>query len=215
MITFPRSFPTDDFTDCEFKLVRGDVINRTYRGQVQTMELADPYWTIKATTNFLDKVKRAQWQAWANSLKGSIKTFYAYDPEKTYPLAYGRAVLSLLRHGGGAFDGSATLTGSTFDTLSLSNLPDNYQFVEGDHISIAITGAKLSLHEVIEAVTGDASGVATVTVEPPIVGAPTLAAGAQLIKASCEMVMTPNTFSAPAAGSGLTQITFEGTQPLV
>ena len=213
-ITYPRSFPTTQFTyPCDFKLMRGDAVNRSYGGRVDAMELADPYWSMKATTIDLDGPTRAIWRAWNATLKGSTKRFYAFDPDSVYPNAYGAGVLNLTRHGGGSFDGTCTLTGTTAGSLSLSNLPDNFVFSIGDNISIGMSGSQRSLHLITEAVTGNSSGVATVSVEPPVRAGADNSAAVQLVKATCIMVMVPGTFSASTQDYA-SPISFEAVQTL-
>lgn len=107
-------------------------------------------------------------RAWFNSLRGGIFNFLAHDPARPYPRNYPSGVSHLSRAGGGAFDGTATVTAVTATTIALSTLPANFVFMAGDYISLVKSG-KYSLHQIMEAVTGNGSGVATVTVEPPVV----------------------------------------------
>lgn len=214
-IAFPRDFPTSDFSNCDFNLVRGDAVARSYAGQIQAIELADPYWTMKATTQPLTPALRAKWKAWAASLKGSINQFYAFDIERLYPINYGASALTLTRAGGGTFDGTASLDAATATTLSISGLSNAYALAAGDHVSIGLEGGQRSLHVVTEDDTALVDGTVTVNVEPPVPASFDLLAAVQLVAPKCIMVMKPNSFNAPADGTGLAPVSFEAVQVLV
>lgn len=212
-IIFPRNLPGPGFETCEFDIVRNDAVNRDGAGHVDSMELYDPFWSMKASTPPLTRAERAVWRGWNLSLRGSNKRFFAHDPEHEYPRAYGKAALDLLRHSGESFDGTCTLVSTTATTLALEDLPDGYQFKIGDNVSIGMTGAQRSLHVVTEDVAGDTDGNATIPVEPPVRTGADVEVAVQLVRASCIMVMVPGTFSAPAA-NGLTPVSFQAVQVL-
>jgi hypothetical protein len=107
-------------------------------------------------------------KAWFHSMRGGIYNFLAHDAARPFPSNYPSGFGSMTRAGGGAFDGTATVTAVTATTIALSTLPANFVFKAADYISLVKSG-KYSLHQIMEAVTGNGSGVATVTVEPPIV----------------------------------------------
>lgn len=199
-ITYPRSFPFDPaFARVNFKLVAVESNNRTRGGAVLGVELADAYWSAEFETGLINYKKRAVWQAWANTLRG-LRTFYGFDPEKAYPIAYGSAVLALTRFGGGAFDGTCTVASSTTSAVTLSALPAGYQFKTGDHIMLPYSASR-ALHQVVEDTTANSSGVATgISVEPPIrSGVLTTALAASVVKPSCVMMVVPGSFDAPGS----------------
>jgi hypothetical protein len=212
-INYPRDFPTKSFKSCDFKLMRSDAVNRSYGGRVDAMELTDPYWQMTATTSVLLPPQRALWRAWNASLKGSTKTFYAFDPDTRYPQNYGASVLNLMRAGGGSFDGTCTLTATTTSSLSLSTLPANYSVAVGDYVSIQMSIGTRSLHIVTEPIVASAGGVVTVSVEPPVRTGAILSAFVQLVEAKCLMVMAPQSFSSPASEYS-SPISFQGVQVL-
>jgi hypothetical protein len=210
-IIYPRPFPTLRFNNCDFALVRVDAVNRSLGGNIDAFELAEPYWSMNAATVNLSIADRGRWQAWAASLKGS-KTFYAFDPDKVYPAAYGPAVLNLIRYGGGAFDGTATLTATAPGTISLSDLPANFAHTWGDHVSIGMSGGGRSLHVIQADAAGGAGGTSTVAVEPPVIADADFTAAVQLVRPTCIMKLVPGSFKAP--GSGLAApVSFQGVQP--
>jgi hypothetical protein len=107
-------------------------------------------------------------KAWFNSMRGGTFNFLAHDAARPYPRNYPSGFGGMTRAGGSAFDGTATVTAVTTSTIALSTLPANFVLKPADYISLIKSG-KYSLHQIMEAVTGNGAGVATVTVEPPIV----------------------------------------------
>lgn len=210
-ITYPRAFPTFKFNNCDFDLVRVDAFNRSMGGDIDAIELAEPYWSMTAATVNLSIADRGRWQAWKASLKG-FKPFYAFDPDKVFPAAYGPAVLNLTRYAGGAFDGNATLTATTAGTISIANLPVNFAHTWGDHISIGMSGAGRSLHVIQADVVGSNVGTSTVVVEPPVIAGADLAAAVQLVRPTCIMKLVPGSFKAPGSGKAA-PVSFQGVQP--
>lgn len=217
-ITYPRQFPTglDCFVLGHFFLAPRDAVNETRGGAILSMEFADAHWEAVYETQPFKRVERAVWQAWWASLRSHFP-FLAYDPEKRFPLNYGKAVLELPRAGGGAFDGTALVTAATATTISLSLLPANFVVLVGDHISLALSDGRRGLHQVLEQVTGSAGGAVTVTVEPrvrtaQVVGGSTVA---NMVKPLCEMFIKPGTFAAPMNLIERTPVSFEAVQRLV
>lgn len=208
-ITFPRSMPTDKFESATFELVRNDAINRA-GGRISSHGLFDPYWSFKATTIPLYADDRAKWRAWSMSLKGAANAFLAFDPECVYPLAYGESVLNLARAAGGAFDGTATVAGTTATTISLSGLPADYVASVGDNVSVQLTTGRRTLHVVQEQKTGESDGTISLAIEPPVIGTVSLAQPAQLVRATCTMKLA--SFSAPAAGGLASPVSFEAVE---
>jgi hypothetical protein len=107
-------------------------------------------------------------KAWFNSMRGGTFNFVAHDASRPYPRAYPSGFAGMTRAGGGGFDGTAQVTAVTATTIALSTLPASFVFEPADYISLVKSG-RYSLHQIMEAVTSDGSGLATVTVEPPIV----------------------------------------------
>lgn len=212
-ITYPLTFPDGPgFAEGEFTLSVVEAVNTLPSGAVQAMEIGEPLWTARFAAPPCDARQRARWQAWKAALRGSIGTFLAFDPEKAFPLAYGEAVLGLTRAGGGAFDGTASLTAWTASTLTLSTLPATYQAAAGDMVSFPWKGGK-ALHMVVGDTAASAGGVLTVTVMPPVRLSPAPAAGAvvDLVRPSCLMRIRPGSFSAPARREKQ-PVVFEGVQ---
>jgi hypothetical protein len=211
-LSYPLAFPTiTQFEDTpSFKLSEALAINRSGAGAMETMELADPIWSGRWLVYIKREADRGLWTAWRMALIGGAG-FLGHDPGRPFPLAYGQGVLALLRHGGGAFDGTATLSSFTATTITLSNLPDLYRALPGDRVSLVRPGSQRSLHEVVETVTGNSSGVVTLNVQPPVPSDVTPGSTAvQLVRPQAIFVLSADTFDAPSRGNH--SVSFEGTQ---
>jgi hypothetical protein len=217
-ITYPREFPVglDCFISGSFHLSPRDAINETRGGSTLSMEIADPHWEAVFETQPFQRTERAVWQAWWATLRSHF-SFLGYDPEKRYPLNYGKDVLTLLRAGGSAFDGTALVTGITTSTITMGFLPANFVMLAGDHISLELSGGQRGLYQVVEQVTGSGAGGITVTVEPRvrtnlvIVGTTM----ANMVKPKCEMFVRPGTFAAPHNALERQPVIFEAVQRLI
>ncbi|MFG1304149.1 hypothetical protein V5F34_08420 [Xanthobacter autotrophicus] len=213
-IIYPRETPGRAFQSVDFKLLEIAVSNTLQNGAVQTMDLGDPLWTATFRTPVLLAQDRQTWQAWAMSLRRGRK-FLAFDPEKEFPAAYRATVLNMTRAIGGAFDGSATLGAVTATTVQVLGLPALYQARAGDMLSFPWNGVR-ALHQVVEDAAANSSGIATLSVEPPVRlnPAPAASATVDLVKPACVMLLKPGTFSAPASYDPQ-PVSFEAVQAIV
>lgn len=211
------TFPRDLFSGVRwmeqsvFDLMPVESVNRA-GGSEQFMELGSPYWQGRFMSEPVDWQIRARAHAWKDSMRGG-KTFFGSDPFRWYPGAYGKSALTLLRHAGGAFDGTAHLDSIAGVTATISTLATAYRFSDGDMVEIPRASNQLGLHQVLEPVTA-AAGVATVTLDPPpfadsVIGS----AAVRVVKARCVMVIRSGSFQAPA-GVGERSIVFEAVQTL-
>jgi hypothetical protein len=212
-LSYPLAFPSiARFRDTpSFKLNEALAVNRSGAGELELMELADAAWSARWQTPVLTDAHRAAWTAWRMALTGGAG-FLGYDPGRPWPLAYGASVLDLTRAGGGAFDGTAKLTAFDALTVQLSTLPASYIVTAGDRVSLVRPSSQRSLHEVIEAVTANGSGVATASVMPPLPDDLVLNSTAvQLVRPTAVFILTPGTFEAPTGVDPLA-VAFEGMQ---
>jgi hypothetical protein len=162
-ITFPRDLlqPIRTVTFDLMHFVKGAGMG----GPV--IESRDPLWMAEYETPPLTNAQLAEWRAWWASMRGGVRQFYAYDPKTPYPLLYPNGVSGLTRAGGGAFDGTTTITAIAARSITLGTLPVGFVISAGDKLGL-VEGGLRSLHIVVEAGTANGSGVATVAVEPPI-----------------------------------------------
>lgn len=88
-ITYPRTLPdVAKFTKAAFNIER--IVERTsFRdGSQQRVEIGMPMWKVQYTTRPLDRDEVDELKAWWDSLRGGLKTFYAYPAERPYPVNY-------------------------------------------------------------------------------------------------------------------------------
>lgn len=216
-ITYPRDFPTglDCFVAGSFHLAPRDAVNETRGGAILSAEIGDAHWEAVYETQPFRRPERAIWQAWWATLR-SHWSFLGYDPEKRFPLNYGKGVFNLSRAGGGAFDGTALVSSATATTISLTTLPAAFVMLVGDHVSLALSDGRRGLHQVVEQATSSAGGAVTVTVEPRVrtsvvVNGSTVAS---LVKPKAEMFIRPGTFAAPHNAHERLPVSFEAVQRL-
>lgn len=214
-LVFPRPLPAGEwFAQADFRLSEPYAVNELAGGGYQVMELATRRWLADFTTVEVDAADRQMWQAFLNTLRGGQRAFLAFDPEKTYPRAYGPGVLNLSRAVGGAFDGTGVLNSWTSSSLQILGLPANYRATTGDMISFDWNGTK-ALHQIAEDAVAQASGVLNVSVEPAVLALPppTFGASVAFVRPACVMRVIPGTVSAPAAAY-LAPVRFNASQVL-
>ena len=210
-IIYPRAMIDVPYVSVDFSLSRSLVTAQHGNGSIQVAEPYGARWTLSLTTKPLKASMFDQYEAWWLSLKGGQKRFYAYDARRCMPWAY-LSGLPATRFDGSAFDGTAAinLTTTAGNTLSVKNLPANYKFSVGDYIGWSRAGV-LSLHKVVEAVTGSGAGIALVAVEPRL----SIPANADdivtLVKPKCLMAPIAESWSGVKDGA-LNAISFKAIQ---
>lgn len=154
---------------------------------LQTIERAPPLWIAKYSTPNLSPEREQIFQAFIDSLEGSLVPFLAFDPRKPRPWAY-RSVAgepwiapgqSYCRVLGGNYAAS---------TINLDRFAVGATITAGDYISIKISN-QWFLWRAGETRTADGSGLITglkVTPRPPTY---TTTQNARLVRACCTMKM--------------------------
>lgn len=114
----------------------------------------------------------AEWQAWAASLRGGMRTFKGIpirDGRKLYrwPLAHPRGFAELT-YSGSPWGGSGNLSaiGEQRDIVTINQLPNGMILSVGDFISLPV-GSVNHLHQILEGGTVSGNAI-TVTVEPTV-----------------------------------------------
>jgi len=211
-ITYPRAFPqTIKWARSAFSLPRGNAINQLNTGAIQAMEVSEPLWRVAFETEPLIWSDRRAWEAWERTLRGGASAFVGYDWVGSYPIAYGGLAAALTKATGGAWTGTGIITARTAFTLTMSDLPANYQAKAGDRLSYE-WGLGRAYHEVVEDVAANSGGVITVTVEPYLREPyPSTSTTVTLIRAPIVLKMVPDTWSAPD-DLGPQRISFEAVQ---
>ena len=145
-------------------------------------------------------------------LKGGVERIYMSDWLRKWPVAYPGGFGTLTRHGGGAFDGTATVTTLTAQTIALSTLPDGFALAAGDMIGLS-EGAYRGLYRIVADATASGAGTVTVTVEPEVATSRfSTAAVANLASPVCVMQLTDDDSARAGnretASFSLTQVPF-------
>ncbi len=224
--TFPITVPTFGFIGRPaFDPVRRQTAGVIQSGRDWVIDRGAPQWSLSLKTKPLFNSEIGQWLAFNAALRGGARFFSMWDPWREYPAAYMPAGWgSLTRHGGGAFDGTATVTalgasglpGAARDTLAFGTLPDGFLLNPGDMVGLSQSGL-MSLHRILDpAQLTSAVGAVTAWVEPEVPANFTTAAVAQFHRASAKFRMVSFSLPIDAAGRARPgQVTMTGLSVLL
>lgn len=198
-ISFPRAFPSIArmFNGGKLELTRPQSRNDLYGLVTEVINLGDPRWLGSWTTPPLSRDDKQVWEAWKDSLRGGMNQFYGYDPMQLYPKNYPTGFAGLVIAGGSTpFTGLAVdVTATTTTTIALGQLPASFAFKVGDLVGL-VQSTNRQLHRVLEDVTANGSGVATITVEPTVnTTLFTASATLNLVKPVIKMVLDQESWS--------------------
>lgn len=221
-LSFPRTFPVSPsgiITRCNFDYTPVGGFSRALSGQIAFQEtVGGTLWELSMTTMGLNSDDFDLWHAWVLSLKRG-DTFKGFDPRanRNYPLAYGPGVLSMTRAGGGAFDGTASITAAGGEVISIGSplfLPANYIVTVGDYISFAWLGGQY-LVKALETKLANGSGVlANLSVGPWLRTGGTVPVTASLVDPYCLMKLKPGSWSGERPAGLYGPVSFEAIQTL-
>jgi len=140
-----------------------------------------PLWAAQFDIDRSDPASADLWRAFFARLRGRIRRFYAYDTTRRRPLAHRFDLLTLIRAGGGAFNGAATSWSQSIDAdgeaaVTLNGLPAGMALSIGDYIGFkwdaagAVSGSyeRRTLARVVLPSVADGAGQVVATVEPPL-----------------------------------------------
>lgn len=147
---------------------------------VQTLELVGQRWRADYELPIMARPDAAPWTAFLSRLKGRAGRFYSLDPAAMTPL--GNA-------GGSPIIATASQTGQIVVTAGwTANVPNILK--AGDYLSWNTPTGWRELHQAVVDVGTDASGVASLTMVPPIREIPS--SGATITKSgpTCVMMLT-------------------------
>lgn len=203
-----NSLPTHPrISGVNFRLSTVQAGNPSRGGEYQGVDLAEPVWLATLEMKPMDAALAGELRARLTSRRGTLRTMYVYDASWQKPLAYRRSANVA------AWDWSSTLV--TMDsssglvsetptpwgeprvtainrataTLTVAGFAANAQISYGDY-GHWDDGVKRRLHMVVEPAQANASGIATLTVEPPPPASTlVLPAPFEMYRASAEMVI--------------------------
>lgn len=160
-INYPLSLPqTNAIRSIELRTINAVAYSRspfTFSGQVHAY--AGQMWQADVTLKPMRRSDAEEWISWLVSLKGQFGTFYLGDPLACTPRGSARDADTITVDG-------ATTSGNTIDIQSAPVSTTNY-LKAGDYLQIG-TGISRQLFKVLQNVSTDSSGTATVDVWPNV-----------------------------------------------
>ncbi|HVQ09523.1 MAG TPA: hypothetical protein VMS43_13915 [Allosphingosinicella sp.] len=181
MITFPRDMPSVGALGQWFELDRVDYLSPEAGGRLGAVTAGQPLWKMAVGLQNMVPDDADIWRAWIPVQRGAGRLFYGRDLDRPYPKAYRGGFAGMTRAGGGAFDGAATSWSEALDSennsrVTLNGLPANFALGLGDYIGFRWDDAEYpggnlkrrAMVRVVDAATGSAGGVLTVTSEPAV-----------------------------------------------
>lgn len=182
-VSYPRQIPAYlGVSELTMVIQRSQVVAQTRGGLVQAAERGRSLWRVSGTVSISRPEQFDGLLAWFDSLRGSLNTFQFYNIGRQRPIAYpGDGWAGFTRHGGGAFNGTATVTAASGYGVTIGALPSQYIVSEGDMISWPWRSTR-TLHRVVEGGTA-VNGVVSVQVEPDVPAGGTLPQTIQLERA--------------------------------
>ncbi|MDF1599729.1 hypothetical protein PZ895_08055 [Mesorhizobium sp. YIM 152430] len=130
--------------------------------RTEAQAFGTPYWVANYTPGWLQERDYGLMDAFMMRAGDGQEVFRAYDPFRPRPTAHDSGQpLSGTRAAGGAFDGTATITARTANSLTISGLPALFQFRAGDYVEVRKSASMISLHRVMADVAANGSGVVT------------------------------------------------------
>lgn len=155
-ITYPVNIPNHQFATMNMRLRRSSAMTESsFTLQQQVYQYEGAVWEADITLPPMTYAEARQWEAFIVSLRGMRGTFIMGNPLNTAPTGTASTVLlngqALVRATEAAVDGA-----SLGETLKA-----------GDYFSIG-TGADQHIHQIIQDVTFNDTGAATIDFEPPL-----------------------------------------------
>lgn len=170
---------------------------RSRAGGVQVVSYGDAFWEcMLKTPDSLTSAQVLAMKAWFDRMEGGLHTFLAHDDALPWPSAYPNGFAGLLKQDNVTpFTGTAACSAIGARLITVTGLPDLFQFRPGDYLGL-VQASRYSLHRVVDTVTADTAGVATnVPVVPPIkTSVFTTAASVNLARPLAEFVPDPATW---------------------
>lgn len=184
--------------------------SRQAGGNPRVADLGPEVWMAKIGCSQMSNDRAKQASALINKMRGSLGTFYAWDPRAQYP----QADLD------GTILGASTVTiyelGDDNKSLRLAGLPVGYTLTAGDKLCWdqgTDPDVHRCLHEFSDTVVADSNGrTAMVEVSPHIRPGASTGLTVTLIRPSAEMMITPGSYDFPSNGALFSGISFSAVQ---
>lgn len=206
------SFPLTDIlsflpiADQTFPLVSRQELSRQASGVTLAKELGSAIWAPTFSTDIVDNDDAVAYEAKLNSLDGAINPFTAGDMRRLYPRS----------HPTGVFGDTGILhsVNANNKALSISGLDAGFVLSIGDYLAFTY-GSSRALHQVVEAVTANGSGLTTeFEVRPHIRPGWSLSAAITLKQPKGYFTLVPGSVSSKVSGPINSVISFQAVQYL-
>lgn len=188
--------PLIDWQAVTFDPVQPRNTSRMEGRRTEAQTFGTPYWIATYTPGWLEERDYGLMDAFMMRAGDGQEVFRAYDPFRARPIAWGNSTpLTGTRATGGTFDGTATITARTANSLSVSGLPAGFQVRAGDYVEVRKSASLISLHRVMADVAADGSGVVTLAIRHNLdLQTFTLPLAANFEKPSCLMQIDPGSY---------------------
>lgn len=207
-ISFPLTtlFDVAQIADQSFQLQSRQELSRMASGITIAKDFGSALWSATFTTGQMANDDALTLEAKLNALDGSIQLFEAYDLRRPNPKAY--------PDGTGANNGVLASVNANNKALALSGLAAGQVVSVGDYLSFDY-GASRALHQAVESVTANGSGMTSqFEVRPHIRSGWTLSpsTAVKLKSPRGQFVMLPNSVSSKSSGALHTIVSFQAIQ---
>lgn len=152
--------PALGFNQTEFDLVVPRAVNRMRGRRTESIARGTPYWRASYQIIPLAPEKAGKADAWIRKVMSRGGVFRAYDASRPRPVEYSHSPLNWTPNLAVIDDGGKTVT--------ISDVPPNAQFREGDYVSFKKSDLVVSLHSIAADAVADGSGVVDLTIDPPL-----------------------------------------------
>lgn len=159
----PIALPEIGFTSTRFDPIVTKDVSYMEGRRSEAMVSMTPYWVASYSTPTPHLSHLGEADAFMMDIEAG-ETFRAFDTTRPRPLDYLKGPLSGARAGGGPFDGTATITSRTVNSVTVSGLPANFQFRVSDYVEVRKSATLLSLHRLRSDVQASVGGVATLPI---------------------------------------------------
>lgn len=189
--------------DVSFRPFSPVLVDRMEGRRTETLRRPTSWWIGSWKTVQLSAEELGHLDAWS-TVASDGALFRAYDIRRPRPLAEDTGQpLSGLRAGGGAFDGTATVTaiGADRRSVTVGGLPAGFRLSAGDYLELRMSALTVSLHWVVADVQASGAGLAVLPIRYGVDAAFTLAATANFEKPACLMQIDPGSYESGMAGT--------------
>lgn len=180
-IVFPREMPRTGVSLQGFRIQRVDAVAPEVGGPVGGVQIGFPLWTARWTLGRTDQELSDEWEAWLDSMRGAMRSFYGRDWRRPFPLAHIDGFRRMTKVGGAPFTGAAGGWSQSIDAqgnamVTLTGVPAGLILSRIDYVdfrwdagdSAPGTGDRRALVRVAEGARADATGAITFAAEPAV-----------------------------------------------